>query len=149
VLDNADFMQTHTDARATVGHEVHWEDFLWALGAVCELRRIPFDGELFVRQFPPPYSVAKLIAVLSAHGVPVHMATTDALRGYARLPCIAFQRAERDAPAEPPRKVAIIARCDKRHALAINCLSQGTFAVPFALLNEVFEPLVLYFAPAA
>ena len=53
-----------------------------------------------------------------------------------------------NCPEDAPRKIAIIARCDKRHALAINCLSKGAFAVPFALLNEVFEPLVLYFAVA-
>jgi hypothetical protein len=137
-------VEVRTAAEKAVHNEVHWEDFLWALGAVCELRNLPFDGELFLRQFPPPYSVAQLIAVLNAHGVPVHAATTDALRSRAKLPCLAFQRAERQRPEDPPRKVAIIAKCDKRHALAINCLSKGAFAVPIALLNEVFEPLVLY-----
>ncbi len=138
-------VEVRSAAETAVRNEVHWEDFLWALGAVCELRKIAFDGERFVRRFPPPYSVAQLIEALKAHGVPVHAATTDALRGRTKLPCLAFQRAERSKPEDPPRKVAIIAKCDKRHALAINCLSRGTFAVPFALLNEVFEPLVLYF----
>jgi len=141
-------VEVRTAACNAVSDEVHWEDFLWALGAVCELRGLPFDGELFVRQFPPPYSIAQLVAVLNAHGVPVRMGTTDALRGHTKLPCLAFQRAERARPEDPPRKVAIIAKCDKRHALAINSLSKGTFAVPFALLNEVFEPLVLYFSVA-
>ena len=97
---------------------------------------------------PPPYSVAQLIAVLNARGVPVHVSTTDALRGQTRLPCVAFQRVGREHPEDPPRKVAIIAKCDKRYALAVSCISKGTFAVPLALLNEVFEPLVLYFPVA-
>jgi len=141
-------VEVRGSASTSARQEVHWEDFLWALGAVCELRKIPFDGERFVRQFPPPYTVAQLIAVLNANGVPVHMSTTDALRGQTKLPCVAFQRAERDRPERPPRKVAIIAKCDKRHALAINCISRGAFAVPLSLLNEVFEPLVIYFPVA-
>jgi hypothetical protein len=51
-------------------------------------------------------------------------------------------------PEDPPRRVAIIAKCDRRHAVAINAHSRGTFSVPLALLNEVFEPLVLYFPVA-
>ena len=141
-------MQATTTAGTVVAQEVHWEDFLWAIGAVCELRNIPFDGELFLRQFPPPYSIAQLITVLNAHGISVRAASTDALRTRARVPCLAFQRADQSRPSDPPRKVAIIAKCDRRHALAINCLSHGSFAVPFALLNEVFEPLVLQFAVA-
>lgn len=141
-------MEVRSAISTSVRQEVHWEDFLWALGAVCELRKIPFDGELFVRQFPPPYSVAQLIAVLNANGVPVHVSTTDALRGRTKLPCLAFQRTERANPEDPVRKVAIIAKCDKRYALAVNCMSKGTFAVPLTLLNEVFEPLVLYFPVA-
>ena len=41
-------MEATTTAGTVVAQEVHWEDLLWALGAVCELRNIPFDGELFV-----------------------------------------------------------------------------------------------------
>ena len=141
-------MEKRALASAAGSHELHWEDFLWALGAVCDLRNVPFDGELFVRQFPPPYSIAQLVAVLNAHGIPVHMGTTDALRGRSKLPCLAFQRAAAARPEDPPRKIAIIAKCDQRHAVVVNAHSRGTFAVPFALLNEVFEPLVLFFAVA-
>lgn len=141
-------MEKRAIASAAGSHELHWEDFLWALGAVCELRNVPFDGELFVKQFPPPYSIAQLVAVLNAQGIPIHMGTTDALRGRTKLPCLAFQRSVQSRPGDPPRRIAIIAKCDRRHALAVNAHSRGTFSVPFALLNEVFEPLVLYFPMA-
>jgi hypothetical protein len=137
-----------TAERSDLAHELHWGDFLWALGALCNLRNLPFDGELFVRQFPPPYSIEQLVAVLKALGIPVRGTTTEALRGPMKFPCVAFQRVEKGGPGEPPRKVALIARCDRRQALAINALSRGTFAVPFVLLNEVFEPLVLSLAAA-
>lgn len=145
---DTDTNTNNANAPAATADELHWEDFVWALGAVCALRNLPFDGELFVRQFPPPYSIAQLAAVLNAQGVPVHMGTTDALRGRTRLPCLAFQRVAGARPEDPPRRIAIIAKCERRHAVAVNAHSHGTFSVPFALLNEVFEPLVLYF-PAA
>jgi len=141
-------VSTRTAECAGLANEVHWEDFLWALGALCNLRNVPFDGELFVRQFPPPYSIEQLVAVLNALGIRVRGTTTEALRGPMRFPCVAFQRADKGAEENPPRKVALIARCDRRHALAINPLSSGAYAVPLALLNEVFEPLVLSLAAA-
>lgn len=141
-------METRTAARTNINHQVHWRDFLWALGTICSLRDLPFDGELFVRRIPPPYTIRDLITALCAHGIRVRETTVQSLRGPMTFPCVAFQWVERSGPEDPPRKVAIIARCHKRHALALNCLSNGTFAVPFALLNEVFEPLVLYFAVA-
>jgi len=42
-----------------------------------------------------------------------------------------------------PTASRLIARCDGRHALAINSLSRGRLSVPLALLDEVFEPLLL------
>ncbi|MFY9316412.1 MAG: hypothetical protein WAO95_12750 [Burkholderiales bacterium] len=30
-------------------------DFVWTLGQLCALHRIPFDPGLFLGQFPPPY----------------------------------------------------------------------------------------------
>lgn len=127
---------------------LHWEDFLWTLGALCELREVPFDGMLFVRQFPPPYSIEQLIAVLRALGIGVRDAPIAALRGPMTFPCVAFLRPESSDAVGMPRKAALIARCDGRHALAINSLSRGTLSVPLALLDEIFEPLLLRPAPA-
>ena len=139
-------MEDHAVACTKATRELHWEDFLWALGTLCELREVPFDGVLFVRQFPPPYSVEQLVAVLNALGIPVRETTVAALRGPMRFPCIAFQRPEGSGPVEPPRKVALIARCERRRVFAINCLSGGAFTVPVGQLNEVFEPPLLRLA---
>lgn len=135
-------METRTATCTNIAHEVHWEDFLWALGTLCHLREMPFDGELFIRRVPPPYTVTQLVSALSAHGIAVRQATIAALRGSVEFPCVAFQRAERSGPVDPPHRIALIARCDQRRVLAVNSLSRGAFAVPFALLNETFEPLV-------
>ena len=34
--------------------------FLWSLGSLCQLHRQPFDSNLLLQQFPPPYTLASL-----------------------------------------------------------------------------------------
>lgn len=36
-------------------------ELIWALGSVCMLKRIPFDAEMLIRQFSPPYNTHTLI----------------------------------------------------------------------------------------
>ena len=36
------------------------EPFVWAKGSLCVHNRIPFDAELLLRRFPPPYNLASL-----------------------------------------------------------------------------------------
>jgi subfamily B ATP-binding cassette protein HlyB/CyaB len=42
--------------------------FVWALGAVSQLNRIPFAPELIAQQFPPPHSAASLLEAAAALG---------------------------------------------------------------------------------
>lgn len=37
------------------------DEFLWALGSLCQLRRIPFEPALVLQQCPPPYDRAALL----------------------------------------------------------------------------------------
>jgi subfamily B ATP-binding cassette protein HlyB/CyaB len=43
-----------------VGQAIERESFVWAVGSLCALHRIPFDAELLLRRFPPPYTIASL-----------------------------------------------------------------------------------------
>ena len=45
------------------------DGFIWTLGQLCTLHGVPFDPALFMGQFPPPYSVEKLLAALGALGI--------------------------------------------------------------------------------
>lgn len=44
------------------------EDVVWAMGSFCALNRRPFDPELLVKQFPPPYNSDSLIHAARALG---------------------------------------------------------------------------------
>ena len=48
-------------------------DFLWLLGSLCQLYRVPFDPLLIERQFPPPCSTGTLRTSLDILGFKVGM----------------------------------------------------------------------------
>jgi subfamily B ATP-binding cassette protein HlyB/CyaB len=43
-------------------------DVVWALGSICALHRRPFDPELLLKQFAPPYDEASLVTAARALG---------------------------------------------------------------------------------
>jgi hypothetical protein len=67
------------------------DTFLWALGAQCQLNRIPFDAQLILRQFPPPYDAAILQRALQYYGLHAILKKRqlDTL-AQASLPCLAL-----------------------------------------------------------
>ena len=72
---------------------VSTDDFVWTLGQLCALHRVPFDPALFLGQFPPPYSREKLLAALGALGFHAGRGEAAAIdfREVA-FPCIGFRR---------------------------------------------------------
>lgn len=64
-------------------------DLLWALGSFCALNRIPFDSELLLKRFPPPYSSEILIHAARALGFKIRGKTCAAKEiGRQHLPCL-------------------------------------------------------------
>jgi len=49
-------------------HSFTVADLVWAMGSFCALNRQPFDSELLVRQFPPPYNSDSIIHAARALG---------------------------------------------------------------------------------
>ena len=43
------------------------EAFVWALESLCRLHRVPFDAELVLKQFPPPYDLPTLLQAVLSH----------------------------------------------------------------------------------
>jgi subfamily B ATP-binding cassette protein HlyB/CyaB len=87
-------------------HSFTAEDVVWAIGSFCALNRKPFDAELLLRQFPPPYSTDSFIHVARALGFRIKRRDFDSA-GLSKLnlPCLAVLNetsvADEQAPAEP------------------------------------------------
>ena len=75
------------------------EAFVWALASLCRLHRVPFDAELVLKQFPPPYDLPTLLRAAQACGLKAGLAGTqgDALERLP-LPCLGFVRTVDSAP---------------------------------------------------
>lgn len=67
--------------------------FIWALGAISQLKRIPFAAELVAQQFPPPHSFATLLQAAAALGFKAQRQASAANEiQRVPLPCLAVLR---------------------------------------------------------
>src|SRR3954471_22813665 len=99
------------------------EGFIWALASLCRLHRIPFDADLVVKQFPPPYDLATLLRAAEACGLKAGLAGAkgDALNSLP-LPCVGFVRsaeAANEARAEGAASptLALLVHADQKRVL--------------------------------
>jgi len=64
---------------------------VWALGSLCSLYRMPFDAELLLEQFPPPYTTDTLIQAARSLGFRIKQAHRDIQAlGKLSMPCFAL-----------------------------------------------------------
>jgi subfamily B ATP-binding cassette protein HlyB/CyaB len=91
------------------------EDLVWVMGSFCALNRKPFDPELLVRQFSPPYSADSLIHAARALGFRIKRkeCVVETL-GNLNLPCLVILREEAPSAVD----AAISEALD--HAIAAN-----------------------------
>lgn len=64
---------------------------VWALGSLCALSRIPFDADLLLKQFPPPYTTDTLIQAAQALGFRIQCRRGDvSVLSQMVTPCLAL-----------------------------------------------------------
>ena len=111
------------------------EDLVWAMGSFCALNRKPFDRELLVRQFPPPYSADSLVHAARALGFRIKRKECLAVDlASLNLPCLVVMKAQ---PAATPID-------DARAVLAVNDGPPGGSADS----TLIATPSALRFRPA-
>ena len=62
-------------------------DFVWLIGSLCQINRLPFDAALLVQRFPAPHSTRQLLEAAQSFGF---RAAEGELAG-AAYPCVAFR----------------------------------------------------------
>ena len=74
-------------------HTVDRTGFVWALGSLCQLHKIPFEANLLLQQITPPYNVAGLLNAGQQLGLKIK-AQSAAVHdvGILPLPCIALMQ---------------------------------------------------------
>lgn len=106
------------------------QHFVWAIGGLCALHKVPFDAQLLIRSFVPPYDLTSLQAALQSYGFQVGLETLDLHDIHpAVFPVLTFlkQSAGTDLSLEQDVEgaekeelsLAIVLKCDKERVLWI------------------------------
>lgn len=137
------------DARATrdVGAgSVLTEGFVWALASLCRLHRIPFDPDLVLKQFPPPYDLATLLRAAQACGLNAGLAGARAeALDKLPLPCLGFVRSAE--PANDPTP-ALLVRADQDGLTYLLAGEEAPRTLALRDFTARFAGTVLLAAPA-
>ena len=125
------------------------EAFVWALDSLCRLHRVPFDAELVLKQFPPPYDLPTLLRAAQACGLKAGLAGTqgDALERLP-LPCLGFVRSVDSANDPAPPTLALLVRADRERLLYLLAGEEAPRTMARGQFAERFEDTVLLAAPA-
>jgi subfamily B ATP-binding cassette protein HlyB/CyaB len=100
-------------------------DFVWLIGSLCQINRLPFDAALLVQRFPAPHTAPQLLEAAHSFGF---RAAEGALAG-AAYPCVAFRK---DRPL-------LLVKADGDRLLAFEAGSQ----TPQTYCASELEPRVL------
>src|SRR5258706_4965959 len=106
-------------------------DFVWLIGSLCQINRLPFDAALLLQRFPAPHSARQLVEALQSLG----FRTGEGTLAKASFPCIAFLKGETPRPA-------LVVKSDASQLLYFEAGSQSPQTCPIAEL-ERFEPQAL------
>ncbi len=128
--------------------------FIWALGSLCRIHRIPFDPRLLLEQFPPPYTRASLQQAIEGLGLTVepHEGTLAKLPA-ERLPSLLTHRPEADGEAasdsddEAPLRLALVVRADGERILYFEPDNETPHTVGVEEANRRFEHQALSVRP--
>lgn len=84
---------------SVIHYQLDPSHLVWALGSLCALNRIPFDQELLVKQFPPPYTNDTLIHAARALGFRIKLVSRNITElSKAPMPCLALLAASPSIP---------------------------------------------------
>ncbi|HEX9802052.1 MAG TPA: peptidase domain-containing ABC transporter [Gammaproteobacteria bacterium] len=123
------------------------EDFLWAVGSLCQVHRIPFEPQLLQHHYPPPHTLTSLIDALQKVGLELRYAKLSA-GGIPtfQLPCLAILKPDEDAgEGDEPQtaRLALIARIEEGRILWFAAGSTTPQLESTEEFLEKIEPAVL------
>jgi len=123
------------------------DGFLWALGALCSLNRIPFDQSLIRQQFPPPYTPASLQHALKSLGFRASLKKTSLNKLPAdALPCLAVLKAAQadEPPDTPAHPIALILKSDGDRLLVIEPGQQEAQTLTVEVFSQRYDGHMLF-----
>jgi subfamily B ATP-binding cassette protein HlyB/CyaB len=118
----------------THGPALDGAQFVWVIGSLCRINRLPFDPRLLLQRFPAPHSVRQLLEALKSLGFHSGESVCDPKK--LRLPCVAFLKGEQPCPA-------ILVKRDADRLLYFSAVSQTPAIMPLSEVGTAFEPMAI------
>ena len=106
------------------------DHFVWLIGSLCQISRLPFDPALILQRYPAPHSFGQLLEALKS----LAFRASEGAFAAAAYPCIAFLK-----DATP----AIIVRYDGERLLYFEAGGQTPHTCAVGEAAERFRPQIL------
>jgi len=122
---------------------------LWSLQCACQVHRVPFSGEIALRQFPPPYSTSSLQQILLSFGMKSRWKRVKDLAGYQqKAPSFALlSPSEGESESEGQSRIVLLVKIEDGKALFFEQGDQQPKVLPIAEFGELFTGQLLRFSP--
>lgn len=124
--------------------------FIWCIGSLCQLHRIPFDENLIAGQFPGPHSTLTLIEAATL--VALKCGLSDQPAQHASkwpLPCIAFvSSSEGDGESAAGARPALILAADSTRVLMLRPGESAPATVAAEEFARIYSGQVFFARPA-
>jgi len=147
-----------------INKDIEQEAFLWALGSLSQLHQLPFDAQLLLQHYPPPYTLASLQHAADEMGFIAEFKDSDIQDIDAtQLPCLAYELKEqsdaggeaRDAEQEQSDKesvknlafLALVAKVEDGKVMYFPAGQKAPQAMPVDEFAQRFQSQRLLFTP--
>ena len=109
-----------TSRTATAPVSLLPEHFIWVIGSLCQLHKIPFDTGLLLTRFAPPFKTHSLLAAATEAGMKCELRTMTAQSSRQwSFPCVALLRAEPSPADVSPVQPALVLQADAARLLVL------------------------------
>lgn len=133
------------------------DTLLWALGGVCQVHRVPFDPNLIIQQFPPPYSLETLEHTMQAlkFKAGVKQVSNDAI-SQLTLPCLVLLNPslsetpappEQEDPAQLSYSLALLIKADSERVLLFEPGKEAPTTLPLDEFSKRYQGTVVLAIP--
>lgn len=130
------------------------EDFVWVLGSLCQVHRIPFEAPLLLQNFPAPHSVGQLIEAARALGFKTgECSLSKSQLDKLPFPCVAFGRViaaeasstlNRENTGEKGQlRPLVLVKADEMRVMYFSCESQQPVTESISSFSSRVEPIIV------
>lgn len=130
-----------------MGPPLSRDAFVWGLHTLCNLHRVPFEAELLLRRYPPPYDLETFQRAVQAYNFKIQLETTSFKAVHpAAFPILAVLHPQAipapeaeaavevagEVPALEPHRLAFVLKTDAERVLLIEPGDTAPKTIPIA-----------------